>query len=132
MKWIIDEIRDSWAQLKRWQTLLTLSLLALFVWLAYLVAGYAFRTDSVLSYLRITSGGCRNMSNGLIIALFSGMIFFTLASVLTIGEVQRYFHARQKNAHRESSRALGWGIFWAACAIGIAGAALLFFQANCY
>lgn len=132
MKWIIDYIRGSWAQLQRGQIRLTIFLIAVFGGLTYLVAGYALRTDSVLSYLRITNGGCRNMDNGLIIAMFSGMIFFTLSAVLTIGEVQRLFHARQRHSRREASLALRWTIFWGCCAVGISVVALLFFRANCY
>jgi hypothetical protein len=132
MKWIIDDIKRGWAQLQRGQTLLTIFLIALFGGLSYLVAGYALRTDSVLSYLRVTSGGCRTMDNALIIALFSGMIFFSLTAVLTIGEVQRLFQARQRGAWRDAGLALRWSIFWGSCAIGISVIALLFFRANCY
>ena len=132
MKWIIDDIKRGWAQLQRWQTLLTIFLIALFCGLAYLVAGYAFRTDSILSYLRVTSGGCLTMDNPLIIAMFSGMIFFSLTAVLTLGEIQRLFHARQRRAWREAGVALRWTIFWGCCAVGISVVALLFFRANCY
>lgn len=131
-KRIIDYIRDRWAQLQQGQTRLTILLIAVFGGLTYLVAGYAFRTDTILSYLRVTSGGCRKMDNGLIIAMFSGMIFFTLTAVLTIGEVQRLFQARQRGARRNATLAMRWAIFWAACAIGISLVALLFFRANCY
>lgn len=132
MKWIIDDIRHGWAQLHKAQTQLTIFLIALFGGLVYLIAGYAFRTDSILSYLRITRGGCRTMDNGLIIALFSGMIFFSLTAILTIGEVQRLFQARQRGAWLEAGRALRWSIFWGCCAVGICIVALLFFKANCY
>lgn len=132
MKWIIDDIKRGWVQLQRWQTLLTIFLIALFCGLAYLVAGYAFRTDTILSYLRVTSGGCRTLDNPLIIAMFSGMIFFSLTAVLTLGEVQRLFHARQRGARRESRQALRWTLFWGFCAVGISVLALLFFQANCF
>lgn len=132
MKWIIDDIKRGWAQLQRWQTWLTIFLIAGFAWLAYLVASYAFRTDSVLSYLHLTRGNCRAMSNQLIIAMFTGMIFFMLTVVLTIGEVQRYFQSQQRNAWREAGLARKWGFFWGLCAIAIAIAALVFFKTNCY
>ncbi|OMG54657.1 hypothetical protein BJN45_05400 [Azonexus hydrophilus] len=132
MKWIIDDIKRGWAQLQRWQTWLTIFLIAGFAVLAYLVASYAFKTDSVLSYLRLTNGHCRTMSNGLIIAMFTGMIFFMLTAMLTIGEAQRYFQSQQRRAYRDAAQAIKWGIFWACCAICIAVAALVFFKANCY
>lgn len=132
MKWIIDDIKRAWDQLQRWQTWLTIFLIAGFAALAYLVARYAFKTDSVLSYLRLTSGYCRTMSNGLIIAMFTGMIFFMLTAMLTIGEAQRYFQSQQRRAYRDAAQAMKWGIFWGCCAICIAVTALVFFKANCY
>jgi len=132
MKWIIDDIKRGWAQLQRWQTWLTMLLIAVFASLAYFVAGYAFRTDSILSFLHLTSGYCPTMGNGLIIAMFTGMIFFMLTALLTLGEVQRHFHAKQRGYRREASKAAYWGFFWAGLAVTIAVAALVFFKANCY
>lgn len=132
MKWIIDDIKRGWAQLQRWQTWLTMLLIAGFAALAYLIAGYAFRTDSILSFLHLTSGYCPAMGNGLIIAMFTGMIFFMLTALLTLGEVQRHFHAKQRGHHHEATKATRWGFLWGGSAIAIAAAALVFFKMNCY
>lgn len=132
MKWLIDDLRQAWQQLQHWHTWLVIGLLALFAWLAYLVAGYAFRTDSLLTFIHRTTGSCREMTNGLIIAMFSGMIFFTFSSVLTLGEVQRYFQARRHHAWREMRHALLWACFWACVAITITVCALVFFKTYCY
>ena len=48
MKWIIDDIFNALAQLKRWQTWLVLGLISVFVGLAYLISSFAFRTDALL------------------------------------------------------------------------------------
>lgn len=132
MKWIIDDIRRAWRQLLRWQTWLVLGLMGGFAALIYLVARYAFRTDSILSFLHLTSGQCRTMTNGLIIAMFSGMVFFALTVLATFGELQHYLIARQKNASREARKALTWTIVWGCSALTIAIAALSYFKANCY
>lgn len=132
MKWIIDDIRSGLAQLLRWQFWLVFAILGLFVLLSWLVAQYALRTDSVLSFLRVMPGNCRTMTNGMIIGAFSGMIFFGLMAMLTLGEVQRHLVARQRRALRDMRHSLYWSIFWGCCAVLIAVGALLFFKANCY
>lgn len=131
MKWIIDDLKRAWAQLKRWQTWLTIGLLGLFALLAWLIAGFAFRTDAVLLFLHRTAGSCRQMNNGTIIFMFGGMIFFVLSAVLTLGEFQRWIHFRQIRATAQARQALTWGIVWSALGVGIAAAALAFFMRFC-
>lgn len=132
MKWIIEDIKELFAQLLRWQTWLVIGLLALFALLAYLVAGFALRTDSVLNFVRQKTGNCRELNNTLIILLFTGMIFFTFTSVLTLGELQRYFRAIRRGALAAARQALIWAGFWAFIAVLIAVSALVFFNTFCH
>ncbi|MFN4325082.1 MAG: hypothetical protein ACK4FP_04235 [Azonexus sp.] len=131
MKWFIDEISALLEQLKQWQTWLGIGLVGAFAGLAYLVATYAFRTDAILVFLRQAGSSCRELSNGTIIAMFCGMIFFGFTAVLTLGEFQRFVQFRQRAAHREARQALLWGISWAAIAVTIALGALVFFKQYC-
>jgi hypothetical protein len=131
MKWIIEDLKTAFDQLKRWQTWLGIGLICLFALLAYLISLYAFKTDSMLMFLRHTAGACREMTNGIIIFLFCGMIFFLFMALLTLGELQQYSVLKQRNAHYQARRSLFWGIGWGTLAIGIAVAALLFFNTYC-
>lgn len=132
MKWLIQEIGNLLAQLKRWQTWLGICLIGAFAGLAYLVATYAFQTDAILVFMHRTGASCREMSNGTIIAMFSGMIFFSFAAVLSLGEVQRYLQYRQRSAHHQTRQSLLWGILWGMVALAIAVGALVFFTRYCH
>ena len=118
-------------QLKRWQTWAAIVLIGIFASLAFSVGSFAFRTDGILLYLNRTAGACRELSNGIIIFMFCGMIFFMLTALLTLGEFQQYLQYKQRAAHYQASRSLFWGIGWAAAAICIAVAALVFFNRYC-
>ncbi len=131
MKWLIDDINSALAQLKRWQTWLVIGLISVFAGLAYLIGTYAFRTDALLVYLHRTVGACQELSNGVIIFMFCGMIFFLFAALLTLGEFQRFFEHKQRNAHFQAQQALHWGIGWGLGTIGIAVSALVFFNQYC-
>jgi multisubunit Na+/H+ antiporter MnhB subunit len=131
MHWFFDDISNLFVQLRRWQTWLGIGLISVFAGLAYLVGTYALRTDGLLLYLHRTAGACRELTNGIIIFMFCGMIFFMLTALLTLGEFQRYFQFKQRAAHFQASRALYWGIGWGFTAVGIAVAALVFFNSYC-
>lgn len=131
MKWIIDDLKSAFAQLKQGSTWLVIGLIALFALLAFSVGHFALKTDSVLLFLRHTAGACREMTNGIIIFLFCGMIFFLLTSLLTLGELQRFFYLKQRSIHWQARQALFWGIGWGVTAISIAIAALVFFMSYC-
>ncbi|MFZ2973913.1 hypothetical protein [Ferribacterium limneticum] len=131
MKWFIEEISRLIAQLKRWQTWLVIGLISLFAGLAFFIGSFAFRTDGILLYLNRTAGACRELTNGIIIFMFCGMIFFMFTALLTLGEFQRYFQFKQRAAHYQARRALYGGIGWAAAAITISIAALVFFNRYC-
>jgi hypothetical protein len=135
MKWLFRELNELLGEilalLKLGETWLTLGLLVGFGILAYLVSEFAFQTDSVLLYLHLTAKSCRELSNGPIIFLFCGMIFFLLAVVVTFGEFQRYFSYRQRGAFHETRQALLHGLGWGIVAIAISCAALLFFNTYC-
>lgn len=131
MIWILEDIKSAFAQLKRWQTWLAIGLIALFALLAYLVGSYAFKTDSVLMFIRHTASACREMTNGVIIFLFCGMLFFLLLALLTLGELQRYVEFKQRRAHHQARQTLFWGIAWGVAAVSIAIAALIFFTTYC-
>lgn len=131
MQWLINDIKNALAQLRRWQTWLVIGLISLFALLAYLIGGFAFKTDAILMSLRHSSGGCRGMNNGVIIALFCGMIFFLFAGALTLGEFQQYFQFKKRAAHHQARRALIGGVSWGLGAITLAVAALIFLNLNC-
>ncbi len=138
MNWLIDffrelrdELRALGAQLKRGETWLMLGLIAGFGLLTYAVIRMAFKTDSVLRYLRYTVTSCRELSNGPIIFLFFGMIFFLLFAAVTFGEFQRYFTCRQQHADYEARQSLIYAICWCAAAVSISIAGLLFFNTYC-
>ncbi|MDP2882014.1 MAG: hypothetical protein Q8N89_10565 [Azonexus sp.] len=131
MKWFIEEISRLITQLKRWQTWLVIGLISLFAGLAFFIGSFAFRTDGILLYLNRAAGACRELTNGIIIFMFCGMIFFVFAALLTLGEFQRYFQFKQRAAHYQASRALYGGIGWAAAAITVSIAALVFFNRYC-
>ncbi len=131
MKWFTEEISRFVDQLKRWQTWLVIGLISLFAGLAFFIGSFAFRTDGILLFLHRTAGACRELTNGIIIFMFCGLIFFMLAALLTLGEFQRYFEFKQCAAHYQASRALYWGIGWAVAAIAISIAALVFFNQYC-
>jgi hypothetical protein len=131
MKWIIDDLLAALAELKRAETWIVLGTLAAFALLAWLVFQFAIRTDSVVRFLRNTVTACREMTNGPIIFLFCGMIFFIFSAVLTFGEMQRFFHYRDVGATFQATSALRGGILWGAIAVTIAVAALIFFNSYC-
>lgn len=131
MNWLIKDLQKALAQLKRGETWFGLSLISGFGLLAYMVGQFAFKTDSVLRDLHHSMYSCRELSNGPIIFLFCGMIFFALAVVVTLGEFQRYFDCRGRAGHYEARQALFHGIGWGSIAIGISIAALLFFNTYC-
>lgn len=132
MKWIINDIREAWAELKRWETWMIIGLLLAFSVLTYLILRFAFRTDAILSYLGVAGGYCMTMSNQAIIGIFSGMVFFALTATLTIGETQQFFLARKRGAHHLAQKALRGAILWGIVALAIAIAALTYFNINCY
>jgi hypothetical protein len=131
MIWIVEDVKRIATQLKRWQTWAGIGLIAVFALLAYLVGRLALRTDSVLTFLRVSAYSCRELTNGVIIFLFCGMIFFLFTAVLTLGELQRYFDFRQRGATHQARQALLWGSGWGFVAIGIAVTALIFFNTFC-
>jgi len=131
MTWIIEDIKRALVQLKRWQTWLGIGLITLFGLLAYMISQFAFKTDSVLIFFRHTAGACREMTNGIIIFLFCGMIFFLFTALLTLGELQRYFELKQRGAHFQARQTLFWGIGWGVCALALAIASLIFFNIYC-
>lgn len=131
MKWIIDDILRALAQLRLWQTWLVIGLISLFAGLAFLVGSFAFRTDAVLIFLHRTVGSCQQLSNGFIIFMFCGMIFFLFTALLTLGEFQRYFEFMQRSARYEARQSLLWGIGWGMIAVTIAVTALVFFRQYC-
>jgi len=131
MAWIITDIKRALAQLRRLQTWLVIGLISLFGLLAYMVSQFAFKTDSVLMFLRHTAGACREMTNGVIIFLFCGMIFFLFTALLTLGEMQRYFELKQRAAHFQARQSLRGGLGWGGAALGIGNGSLIFFNTYC-
>ena len=132
MKWLINDLKAAFAELKRGATWLVLGLMALFGLLSFAIAQFAFQTDSVLRFLRISSFNCRELNNGSIIFLFCGMIFFGLTIVSTFGEIQRYFHHRDRNSPYEARQAKIYGFIWGSIAVTICIASLVFFKYNCW
>ncbi len=131
MSWIIAEFKHALAQLQRWQTWAVIFLLGFFGVLAYHLGRMALWTDSVLTFLRVNTHSCRQLTDGIVIALFCGMIFFLFTAVLSMGEVQRYIQFTQRGATYQARRALASGIGWAALTAVIAIAGLYFFSTTC-
>lgn len=131
MKWILDDIRSALAELKRGSTWLVIGMIALFALLAYAIFNFAIRTDSVLRTLKFTMASCREMTNGPIIFLFCGMIFFLFSAAVALGEVQRFYHFKQIGSKREAAQAKKHGFGWAAFAVSIAIGGLTYFKLNC-
>lgn len=131
MKRLINDISATLALLKQGQTWLGLGLVGTFAGLAYLLSSYAFRTDAVLIFMHRAGASCRELTNGTIIAMFCGMIFFTFTAVLTLGEFQRFVEFRQRAAHHQARQALIWGVAWGIVAVFIAVGALVFFNQYC-
>lgn len=138
MKWlseliaeISDQINAALVQLKRVETWIGIGMIAGFAVLTYTVAQFAFRTDTVLRFKHLTIGACRELTNGPIIFLFCGMIFFFLSAVATLGELQSYFDYRKRRAAFEARQSLTHGLIWGAVSIIIPVSALLFFNAYC-
>lgn len=132
MKALIQEIREALAELRRWQVWATIFLIAGFAGMAFLVAFWAMRTDSVLSFMHLTYGYCPTLNNTTIIALFAGMIFFILAAILTLGEVQRLFEMRRQKHFDAAQQALRWAMIWGGGALTITLSALYYFKTNCF
>jgi len=132
MKWLINDLKAAFAELKRGATWLVLGLMAGFGLLSFVIAQLAFQTDSLLRFLRISSFNCREMTNGSIIFLFCGMIFFALTIASTFGEIQRYFHHRDRKSVFEARQAKIYGFIWGGIAVTISASALVFFKLNCW
>lgn len=131
MKWILDDILSALAALKKGATWVVIGMIAAFALLAYAVSRFALQTDSVLRHLKYSMGACREMTNGPIIFLFCGMIFFLFSAAVTLGEVQRYFHFSSRNSKHEMQKSLKNGLGWGAFAVSIAIGGLIFFNMNC-
>lgn len=132
MRWLIDDLKYALQQLKRAETWIFLGVLTGFTILGVAVAQVAFQTDSILRFLRLTVTACREMTNGPIIFMFCGGIFFILAVSTTFGEIQRYFFLRdRRNGDKMAKQALRSGFFWGAFACLIAVGAITFFHYNC-
>lgn len=132
MRWFIEEFKLALQQLRRSETWLFLGILTGFILLALVVLQFAFQTDSILRFLRLTAYRCQEMTNGPIIFMFCGGIFFLLAVSTTFGEVQRYYNLRHRtNGARMAREALHSGIAWGIFACAIAIAAIVFFRFNC-
>ncbi|MDR0776168.1 MAG: hypothetical protein LBE81_05965 [Azonexus sp.] len=132
MTWIIVEFKRGLAQLRRWQTWAAIALFGFIGVLAYQVGRMALWTDSTLTYLRVSTRPCRQLTNGMIIGLFFGMIFLLFFAVLSMGEIQRYIQLSQRGATYQARRALALGVGWGALAVAIAVAGLYFFSTTCH
>ena len=125
MKWLLDDLKAAFAELKRGETWLVIGLIS------FVIAQLAFQTDSLLRFLRISSFNCREMTNGSIIFLFCGMIFFALTIASTFGEIQRYFYHRNHRSPFEARKAGIFAMIWGGAATTIFISALIFFKHNC-
>lgn len=132
MKWLINDLKAAYEELKRGATWLVIGLIFLFGLFSFVIAHFAFETDSVLRFLRISKFSCRELTNGPIIFLFCGMIFFMLSVVSTFGEVQRYFFHRDHRSPHEAHRSAIGAMIWGGVATSIFAAALIYFKMNCW
>ncbi|MCK6411862.1 MAG: hypothetical protein L6Q55_05470 [Azonexus sp.] len=130
-RWIIDDLKDAFEQLRKPETWIVIGLIFTFILLLYLVGRFAFRTDAILVFHHATSGYCRPLSDFAIIMLFCGMIFFFFFATLTLGELQQYFSLKERKFKNEASTALRGVMLWGGATIGMSLAALVFFNNNC-
>lgn len=131
MKWILDDIYSALAALKQGSTWVVIGLIAGFALFAYAIFRFAVQTDSVARHLHHTMAACREMTNGPIIFLFCGMIFFLFSAAVALGEVQRYFYSRNRKHKFEMQQALKHGLGWGAFAVTLAISGLIFFSTSC-
>lgn len=131
MKWILDDIRNALNALKHGSTWIVIGMISAFALLAYSIFHFAVQTDAVVRHLKYSMASCREMTNGPIIFLFCGMIFFLFAAVVALGEVQRYFHFRTRKSRQQMQQSLKHGLGWAGFALSIAIGGLIFFNMNC-
>lgn len=131
MRWILDDLKNALAQLRLWQTWVVLGLIALFATLAWAVSIFALRTDELLIFLHRTAGSCESMTNGIVIFMIGGMIFFMLATVLTLGEIQQFFEHRRHADKRQARQSLMLAGIWGIIATSIAVVALSYFLRYC-
>lgn len=131
MKWLINDLKAAFAELKRGATWLVIGLIAAFGLFTFIIANFAFQTDSVLRFLKISAVSCRELTNGPIIFLFAGMIFCGLSVMCTFGEIQRYFYHRNHRSPFEARRAGIFAMMWGGLATTIFACALIFFKHNC-
>jgi amino acid transporter len=131
MNWIIEKLKRGLSRLLQWQTWAVIALFCFFGTLAYLVGSMALWTDSNLNFLHAPTRACRQLTNGMIISLFCGMIFVVFFAVLGMGEIQRYIEFNRHGATREARRALFSGIGWGVLTAAVAIAGLLFFSTAC-
>ena len=131
LRWIIDDLKDAFNELKRPETWIVIGLIFTFILLLYLIGRFAFRTDAILVFAHATSGYCRPLTDFSIIMLFCGMIFFFFFATLTLGELQQYFSLKARRLMDAASRALRGVLIWGGATIGMSLAALIFFNNNC-
>jgi hypothetical protein len=131
MNWLINDLKDLWTELRRWETWIGIGIISVFGLLAFMIASFAFKTDSVLAFLRHTASACREMTNGIIVFLFCGMIFFLFSALLTLGEYQQYLEFKKHGARHQARQALIWGAGWGGFGVSLAVAALIFFNSYC-
>ena len=132
MKWLINDLKAAFAELKQGSTWLVIGLIAGFGLLSFIVAQFALQTDTMLRYLRISSFNCREMTNSSIIFMFFGMIFFGLTIISTFGEIQRYFLFKNRKSHYEARQAKIYGLIWGGIAMTLSVSAIVFFKLNCW
>lgn len=131
-RWIIDDLKDAFDQLRRLETWVVILLIFTFILLLYLVGRFAFRTDAILVFAHATSGYCRSLTDFEIIMLFCGMIFFFFFATLTLGELQQYFVLKDRRLMEKANASLRGCLFWGGMTVGLAISALLFFNVNCF
>lgn len=131
MKWIIDDLNRALNELKRKETWLVIALLLGFGLITLVIIQFALKTDSVLVHLRHTASACRQLTNASIIFLFCEMIFFVFSCAVTFGELQRYFHFKQRGGHYQASQSFRSALLWMAISTAISVSGLLFFNKYC-
>jgi hypothetical protein len=117
MNWLINDLKDLWTELRRWETWIGIGIISVFGLLAFMIASFA--------------SACREMTNGIIVFLFCGMIFFLFSALLTLGEYQQYLEFKKHGARHQARQALIWGAGWGGFGVSLAVAALIFFNSYC-
>lgn len=129
--WIGDDFGRAIEQLKKPETWVFIGLLTIFGGLIYFGYRLARKTDSFLRFIRAETASCVEMTNGPIIFLFFGTLFFALAMTVTLGELSQHFDYKRRQAQYQARRSLIQASIWGAVSLVVGAALLIYLDSRC-